>query len=49
MNVFCNVHCTMTIDSKIIILREKDRSAKLIIKMQGQMTSISNPEAPSEY
>ncbi|XP_078336846.1 kinesin-like protein KIF28 isoform X12 [Crassostrea virginica] len=28
--------------------REKDRSAKLIIKMQGQMTSISNPEAPNE-
>ncbi|CAG5116350.1 unnamed protein product, partial [Candidula unifasciata] len=27
--------------------REKDRQAKLIIKMQGNMTSISNPENPS--
>lgn len=34
---------------KIIIIREKDRSAKLIIKMQGQMTTIANPETPSEY
>lgn len=32
-----------------IIIREKDRSAKLIIKMQGQMTTIANPETPSEY
>nr|XP_019926809.2 kinesin-like protein KIF28P isoform X17 [Crassostrea gigas] len=28
--------------------REKDRSAKLIIKMQGQMTTIANPETPNE-
>ncbi|XP_059148912.1 kinesin-like protein KIF28 isoform X2 [Physella acuta] len=28
--------------------REKDRQAKLIIKMQGNMTSIKNPEAPGE-
>lgn len=34
---------------KCIIIREKDRSAKLIIKMQGQMTTIANPETPSEY
>lgn len=34
---------------KCIITREKDRSAKLIIKMQGQMTTIANPETPSEY
>uniref|UniRef100_K1RDY0 Kinesin-like protein KIF1A n=1 Tax=Magallana gigas TaxID=29159 RepID=K1RDY0_MAGGI len=27
--------------------REKDRSAKLIIKMQGQMTTIANPETPN--
>lgn len=35
--------------TKCIIIREKDRSAKLIIKMQGQMTTIANPETPSEY
>ncbi|XP_062573408.1 kinesin-like protein KIF28 isoform X5 [Saccostrea cucullata] len=28
--------------------REKDRQAKLIIKMQGQMTTITNPETPNE-
>ena len=28
--------------------REKDRTSKLIIKMQGQMTSIYNPETPKE-
>ncbi|RUS74658.1 hypothetical protein EGW08_017564, partial [Elysia chlorotica] len=28
--------------------REKDRNAKLVIKMQGSTTTISNPEAPSE-
>ncbi|XP_048735911.1 kinesin-like protein KIF28 isoform X5 [Ostrea edulis] len=28
--------------------REKDRQAKLIIKMQGQMTTIKNPETPNE-
>jgi hypothetical protein len=41
--------------SKLIInfgveffFREKDRTSKLIIKMQGQMTSIYNPETPSK-
>ncbi|KAK3761147.1 hypothetical protein RRG08_022551 [Elysia crispata] len=28
--------------------REKDRNAKLVIKMQGSTTTITNPEAPSE-
>ncbi|XP_033755330.1 kinesin-like protein KIF28P isoform X3 [Pecten maximus] len=28
--------------------REKDRKAHLMIKMSGQMTSITNPETPSE-
>ncbi|XP_069112007.1 kinesin-like protein KIF28 isoform X3 [Argopecten irradians] len=28
--------------------REKDRKAQLMIKMSGQMTTISNPEAPNE-
>lgn len=28
--------------------REKDRGAKLVIQMKGQMTTISNPEQPNE-
>ncbi len=31
------------------INREKDRNAKLIIKMHGQSTFISDPKAPRKY
>jgi len=29
--------------------RENDRNAKLIIKMDGKMTTIANPDTPSKY
>lgn len=32
----------------LILCREKDRGAKLIIQMNGTQTTIQNPEAPSE-
>ena len=32
----------------LYVTREKDRGAKLIIKMNGQMTSIKNPDS-SKY
>ena len=31
------------------MFREKDRGAKCIINMNGQTTSIQNPETPSKF
>ena len=45
----CICHFIIIIAKCIVSSREIDRGATLIIKMQGNMTMIHNPETPSKF